>query len=281
LVRAWGTFVDHRFFDTLGIPVTRGRTFTPEEDRGEQMAIVINETLAATLFPGGDPVGQTVDVALFGTTSTKLVTGVVGDTRGQNLTGTSMPFYYLPIGRGAGASRGVVLVRAASVGEAERALRTAAAAANPLLAPRRVAALDQAVALATEQPRLLARLLTILAVVAIVLATVGVYGIVASVSSRRTAEFGIRIALGSTPSRILALVCRSALSLWIIGLLGGMVGAWWLSRLMEAHLYGVEALDPASWVGAIVLLSVAVWGASLMPARHASRLDPVDLLRAR
>jgi ABC-type lipoprotein release transport system permease subunit len=185
------------------------------------------------------------------------------------------------LGRGPEVSRSIVLVETHPGASGEEILRSTIAAASPSLAPGRIESLEYSLRSAAAQPRMLTLLLGLLAAVAATLAAVGLYAMVSTATAQRTFELGIRLALGSSPRRILALVLASTSSVLALGLAAGLFGAWSLSRAVESRLYGVTPLDPASWIGATLLLAAVALLAALVPARRASRLDPVETLRSR
>jgi predicted permease len=274
--------VSESYFEMLSIPLLRGRAFTPDEVRAGTHVMIISETLAATLFGDREPLGLSIEVPAYSSDPTFYeVVGVVADTRYRDLTEAPEPTYFTPRGGGLNASRAVVMVETLPGANGQEVLRSAIAKVSPSLAPGRVESLEQAVRDATAQPRMLARLLMVLSAVAATLAAVGLYGMVSTTTAQRTFEMGIRLALGSTPRRILGLVLAGTASVAGLGIAGGLLGAWWLSRAIESRLFGVARLDPLAWIGAVSLLVVVAFVAALVPAWRASRLDPVETLRCR
>ena len=274
--------VSESFFDLLSIPLLRGRTFTADEVRTGAQVMVINQTFASTVFSEVDPLGRSIEVPQYRADPLFYeVIGVVADTHYNDLTEAPEPTYYRPRGRDGSASRAVVLVKTRPGASGQEVLRSTIAEASPSLAPRRIASLEQAVREASAQPRMLATLLGVLAAVAAVLASVGLYAMVSTATAQRSFELGIRMALGSSPGRILRLVLASTASVAVLGLAVGLLGAWALSRAVASRLYGVEPLDPISWLAAVLLLVAVTFVAALVPASRASRLNPVDTLRVR
>ncbi len=276
--------VTDAYFEMLSIPLVKGRTFTADEVRSGAQVMVVNQALASALFGEVDPLGRSVEVPMYRADPTYYeVVGVVGNTRFGDLTEAPEPGYYVVRGKGLGsdASRAVVLLETHPSANGQEILRATIAGASPSLAPRRVESVAESVRQATSQSRMLARLLTVLATVAAALSAVGLYGTVSAITAQRTFEFGIRVALGSSPGRIIGLVLKSASSVAGLGLAAGLFGAWSLSRAIESRLYGVERLDPTSWTVAVLLLVAVIFAAAMVPARRASRLDPVETLRSR
>jgi predicted permease len=274
--------VSESFFDLLSIPLLRGRAFTADEVRSGAHVTVINQTMASTLFGGVDPLGRSIEVPQYRADPLFYeVVGVAADTRYRDLTEAPEPTYYVPRGRDGSASRAIVLVKTRPGANGQEVLRSTIAEASPSLAPRRIESLEQSVRNATAQSRMLARLLGVLAAVAAILAAVGLYAMVSTATAQRTFELGIRMALGSSPARILRLVLASTASVAGLGLAAGLLGAWALSRAVASRLYAVEPLDPISWLAAVLLLVAVTFVAALLPASRASRLNPVDTLRVR
>ncbi len=274
--------ISNGYLEMLSIPLLRGRTFTAEEVRSGAQILIINETLASTLFADGDPLGRTIEIPVYRSDPTfHEVVGVVADTRYRELTEAPEPTLFRPRGRNRTASRAVVMVKARPGTNGQEVLRSTIAKVSPSLAPGRVESLEQAVRDAMAQPRMLAGLLMLLSTVAAVLAAVGLYGMVSTATAQRTFELGIRMALGSTPGHVIGLVLGSTTSVASLGIAGGLLGAWWLSRAIESRLFGIARLDPATWIAAVALLLGVAFAAALVPALRASRLDPVETLRAR
>lgn len=273
--------VSESYFELLSIPLLKGRTFSPDEVGTGASVMVVNQTMASTLFGETEPLGRSIEVPVYqADPSYYEVIGVVADTHYRDLTEAPEPTYFLP-GRAGRRGNAVVLLRTRPGANGQEILRSTIAELSPALAPRRVESLEQAVRDATAQSRMLARLLGLLAAVASVLAAVGLYGMVATATAQRSFELGVRMALGSSPGRILRLVLASTAAVTGLGLASGLLGAWALSRAVASRLYGVAPFDPTSWLGAVLLLVAVTFAAALVPARRASRLDPAVTLRAR
>jgi predicted permease len=274
--------VSEEYFDLLSIPLLRGRTFTADEVRRGAEIMVVNQAMASSLFGDVDPLGRSIEVPVYRADPMFYeIVGVVANTRFRDLTEEPEPTYFVPRGRGGQASRAVVLLKTRPGANGQEIMRSTIAEVSPSLAPRRIESLEQAVHDASAQSRVLARLLATLAAVAAILAAVGLYAIVSTATAQRGFELGIRLALGSSPARILILVLTGTTSVVALGLGAGLFGAWALSRAIESRLYGVASLDPASWIAAILLLVTVAFIAALIPARRAMRLDPVETLRGR
>jgi predicted permease len=273
---------DH--FRTLGIPILRGRTFTafdrPETDR----VVVLNETAAKRLFPGIDPIGHRMSAATFyfaGGDSTATVIGVVKDVRFGSFDAPPEPDLYYPMAYlrvfGSGST---LFVRAdrdpAAIADLVRAeLRII----DPNLPVFRVMTMRQLAGAALSRPRFAATLLGAFATSALLLAALGLYALLAFTVVQQTRELGLRMALGATELRVLRGVLRQGLVLAGLGIGIGFVAALALQRVMTGLLYGVAATDPLTFAGVAVVMVLTAVVAALVPARRATRVDPLVALR--
>ena len=274
------------YFYTLGIPVLRGRTFTDHDGEHAQKVAVVNETLARHLWPGEDPLGQ--QIPLMGGVLT--VVGVVGNTRHEGLSQDIEGEIYVPylqqsdpgsnVGGMSPSDSMQLAVRTASdptsLVSAVRAQVMAVDSAVPIY---HVGTMEQTLSDSLAPRRLNMLLLGIFAGIALALATVGIYGVMAYSVTQRTHEIGIRMALGAERRSVLGLVVRQGLRLTLAGVILGLVGAWALTRFLAGFLYGIRPTDPATFgLVSIALVAVSIL-ASYVPARRATRVDPMVALR--
>jgi predicted permease len=281
------TIVGADYFDTLRLPILRGRGFTSIEEEypnGPRVAI-IDEPAARRLFGDEDPVGHAVQFAKDATTGTTTYTivGIVTGVRHDLVDRTPVAHVYLPIGQ---HYRGHVYMHVRLAGEGVEtamfgALREAIRAADPRLPVLQMLTLRQ------QRDRNLmlwavnsgAWLFSVFAAVALLLAIIGVYGVKSYVVSRRTREIGIRMALGATRSSVLWLVLRDGLTLTLAGICVGLLLAWGVARALSGLLYEVSALDPLVFAVAPVVLAASAMAASYVPALRATRVLPLTALR--
>ena len=271
--------VDGQYFDTLGIPIVAGRTFTDAEVRSGAAVAVVNQTMADRHFPGENPVGHELDVNW--AAGPDVIVGVVGDVRHASLREPVRPMVYYPYERAAVGFMTFVLRAEAGIDEAtlDRPAVAAIQRLDPDLPVTSRLAMADRVASATASPGLAAALVVGFAGVALLLALVGIGGLLAANVAQRESEFGIRLALGSRPAGIRGLVLREAAGLAAAGLVLGLGAALFVTRLAEGLLFEVRYTDPAVYAAtaaAVVALSLA---ASDLPARRASRVDPASALR--
>ena len=277
------------FFSTLGIPVIRGRVFTPaEENFGPPPVVVVSREFVNKYFPNENPIGQRItlgvahDTAQDGTSvrSRGTIIGVVGDVRQQGLAKEIRPAVYL--GWGTFPINDIAfLVRSdADVGTVSAAIREQVHSVDPAMPVYDVHTMTEVVSESVAQPKFYTTLLTAFGALALLLAALGVYGVISYSVTQRTRELGIRIALGASHERVVRLVLGQGLALTVTGVVLGLAGAFWLTRLLSALLFGVQPTDTFTFgVVAVILLGIASL-ASYLPARRAARVDPVIAMRA-
>lgn len=273
------------YFQTMGIPLLRGRTFDEGDRAAEPLVAVVSAAMAERFWPGEDALGKRIALP-WGYSSAdgppwRTIVGVVGDVRHTGLREAGRPEMYLPFAQVAWPRRMTFVVRAAGdVGASLAAARAALRSVDENQAVFGVASLEDIVVEALGTARSMAWLLGIFGAVALLLASVGVFGLVANAVARRRRELGIRAALGAAGDRLFGMVLAQGLRPVALGLILGIVAALYLSRLLADLLFEVEPLDPATLVVApAVLLAVAllaVW----LPARRVTEVDPVESLRA-
>ena len=264
------------YFAAAGIPLRRGRTVPAGGDSTSPGGVVINERLAAYLWPGEDPIGR--PLVRFGL-DTQTVVGVVGDTRGWAVDKEPQPQMYDGIGTGPMANFALVARGALPPAVLARRMIDAVRAVDPQQAVYNVRPLGDVVDAALAPRRTNTVLITAFGAIAVALAAVGVYGVIAYGVARRTREIGIRVALGARREDVLALVAREGLVLAVVGVALGLAGAWALRQVLASLLYGVTPADPASFAGAAAVLLVVAVAATLLPARRALHVDPARTMR--
>lgn len=265
------------YFPTLGIRLLRGRLLEESDDAAAPGVGVINETAAKRFFAGRDPLGQVIQI--WGRVRWRIV-GVIADERIHGVTEAAPPALYLPFAQAPGAS-GVLLVRTA--GDPARLanpLRRAIWAVDPGLAVYGVEPLQATLVASVAQRRFTMLVLGAFAAVALLLALVGVHGVLSYTVSQRGAEMGIRMALGATRRDVVALVLRGGIGLALLGTALGIVAALAGTRLLASLLYGVGTLDPLTFLAVPAAVLAAAALASWLPARRATKADPVVALRA-
>jgi len=207
------------------------------------------------------------------------IVGVVGDIRHQRLSEESRPAYFVPYAQGLISPLSLVVRTNNTTGIVEDIRRTLARK-DPELALYDVRTMDEYVATSVATPRFQTLLLALFAAVGLTLTAIGLYGVMAYGVAQRTREFGIRLALGARPAEVLGLVLRSALALIAAGLIVGVVAGAFATRLLASALYGVSPLDPATFAAVAAMLIAVALVASYVPARRATRVDPIAAIRS-
>ena len=264
------------FVEAMGIPVTAGRSFTDGDTSTAPRVVLISDTVKRMYFPDQEAVGKRLRL-LDPTMEWRTIVGVVGDVRHDGLDGTTGPDIYVPDAQTPFAVLDMSLVvRTTNAPDGLiNGVREAVRAVDGDQPIYQVEAMTQVVESSLGQPRFHSTLLTGFALAALMLACLGIYGVMAQTVAGRTREFGVRLAMGGTPGDLKRLVLRQTGLLTSVGLLGGMLGALLLARIVSTLLYEISAVDPTTFVGAgIVLVAVALL-AAYVPVRSAGRIDAV------
>ncbi len=264
------------YFKTIRLPLLKGRVFTEADDLESQQVAVINQTLARHRWGDEDPVGQRVSF----NQGRRWVTiiGVVGDVRQYGLNREPTDELYRPL-RQTGGSSNLLVRTAVAPAVMIQQLRQVVYAVDPENAIDQVQTLENARNESIASPRLTAVLLGLFAALALIITAAGIAGVMALSVSQRMREIGIRMALGASASGVLRLVLRQGLTLVLIGLALGMVGAFALTRLMSTLLFAVEPTDPLTWLAVALALAFVAALACFAPARRATLIDPLTALR--
>jgi putative ABC transport system permease protein len=265
------------YFSAMGIPLVKGRTFD-ERDGAESRVLIINETMARKFFPGQDPIGQRLVVNWEPKVADEIV-GVVGDVKETALAEEANPAIYWPHPREPYQFMNFVLRAVIDPANLSAAATKEIHALDPDQPVADIRTLDQVVAKSIARPRFNTLLLAIFAGVALILASVGIYGVMNYSASQRTQEIGIRMALGAKPFDILRLVVGHGMKLTVAGIAIGVIASLALTRVMSNLLFGVTATDLPTFLGVSVLLTAVALLANYIPARRATRVNPVVALR--
>jgi len=267
------------YFSTLGIRVVRGRGFTERDDEHSAPVMVINETMAAKYWPGEDAVGKRMKIG-YNQTGPREIVGVVADVKQKALTDAATAQMYAPFVQAPWPFLTTVARTTAAPEAAAGSLRAVLARLDPEQAAGEVRTYDQYVARSIATPRFTARLLGAFAALALLLAGFGLYGVMAYSVAQRRREIGIRMALGAQAADVRSLVVNQAARLGGMGLLAGLAGALAATRILGRLLFGVSATDPATFAAVSAALTAVLLLAAYLPARRATRVDPIVALRA-
>jgi predicted permease len=267
------------FFRAMGIPLLAGRDFTEQDGQGEQV-IIVNQVLARRHFGQESPIGRRL---LLGGRPVTIV-GLVGDVRQAGLDQQALPEIHLPYNHVKSSiwlfNEATLVLRTSqaptSVAADLRAAVRTVEADQPL---SEIVTMEEVVSRSVAGRRLNLILLGTFALIALILATAGLYGVISYLVAQRTREIGIRVALGAQSRDVIGLVMRQGVVLAAMGIVAGLAGAFGLSRFVESLLYGVSARDPLTFSGLTVLLASIALVATWLPARRASRVDPIIAIR--
>lgn len=284
--------VSYNYFESLKIPLLRGRSFTEHDSASAPPVVIINETLAKQYWPKGDPlkdrllIGAHVGPAF--ADQPRQIVGVVGDARDLGLNSDPSPGMYIPVAQqpdGITALNSrvtplfwVVRTRVEPhtlIGPVSYAIREASGG----LPVAHVRSMDEIVVDSTSRQHFNMVLLAIFGASALLMAAIGIYGVMAYSVQQRTQEVGIRMALGAQASNIRNMVLRQGMVLALIGVVLGIGGAFWLTRFIAGFLFGVKAWDPLSFIATPLLLCAVALLAVWIPARRATKVDPMTALR--
>ena len=270
------------WLETMGIAVRRGRSLRPEDDVGDDRVAVVNEAFVQDNFPDEDPLGKSVRVTVslgYGSPYFRIV-GVIGDVRGRAVISDPAPGMWVPHGQFGPESMTVTVRTVADAPPIVPLIRAAVRSRDANLPLYNVETMGQAVSRQIAPTRFYMILAGAFAGLAALLAAVGLYGVAAYAASRRTREIGVRVALGADRGGIVRLVLGQGIRPAVWGLLAGLTGAYFGATLLEALLFGVTPRDPAIFAAVAVMLAVVAVAATVLPARRASKIDPVVALQA-
>jgi len=269
------SFVDEGYFQSMGIPILQGRGFAMTDDNKAPGVLVINQAFAQRFWPGRDPIGKRVRTA----GRDHQVIGVVKTGKYFSIGEDPKAFMYIPIREN---YRGSIILHLRTSGDPAglmEPVRREVAQLDATLPVSDLRPMTAALGFALLPARLGAAAVSMFAVLALFLASVGLYGVVAYFVSQGIRDIGIRMAIGASRADVLRFVLRQGMFTTIIGLAVGLVMALAITRLMTGLLYGVSAADPLAYVAALFALATVAMSATLLPARKASRVDPVVALR--
>jgi putative ABC transport system permease protein len=270
----------HGYFDAIGIPILRGRIWTPQEIAAGRRLVLIDETAAARFWPGQDAIGKRLSVDVQPGRPWLEVTGIVKATHEIALDRPPSPAIYVPMEQGQPYVPQFLAVRtAASAAGFAEPLRRAVARVDKDQPVYVVASMQSLLDNADAERRFGTVTLGIFAGLALVLAAAGIYGVASYSVARRTREIGVRMALGASRADVARMILRQGLAPAGAGIVVGWCAAWPLTRVLASLLYGVTATDPATFAAVPAILLAVEMAACYLPARRAMRVDPVAALR--
>ncbi len=269
------------YFEMLRIPIVEGRAFDQRDGPGSNKVAIINLTMARMFYGNQSPVGRRIREDAGPNAPWYTIVGVAADVKNRGVdkpTGTEL---YFPYSQVDGGIRALFLAIKTS-GDPRKILPTVrkqVAELDPTLPVAQVRLMEDVIAAANSRPRFLTVLLSLFSFIALALAAVGIYGVMAFMVAQRTREFGIRMAIGAAPAGVLNLVLAQGMRLGLIGVALGAFGAFVLTRFIRQLLFAVDSFDPLTFVATAALLTLVIAAACYIPARRATRVDPMVALR--
>jgi putative ABC transport system permease protein len=266
------------FFSAMRIPIKLGRVFTAADDSAAPLVMMVNEAFAKKYWPGMNPLGHHAAPG-YDSDTMRTIIGVVGNVRRDALDEEAAPAMYLPY-RQAGYNSLALMVRTRDHADnVPDALRQDVAAVDPDVTLGTVRQMQTVLSESVSRQRFSASLLAIFAMIALALSAVGIFGVMTAMVTQRTRELAVRLALGAHPRKVLQLILSHGAALAGIGIVIGLGGAFALSRVVAGMLYDVGASDPVTLGSVSLLLAAVALLACYIPARRATRLDPIITLR--
>jgi predicted permease len=267
-----------RYFETLGIRLIEGRFFDDRDGAKAPKVVIVNQSMARTFWPGESAIGRRVKPGFEGDWRT--IVGVVGDVKNAGIDKPAGTELYFPYLQSENTRSGYLILKGsgdpyASAGAARREI----AQLDEALPVANMRSMDDVILAAQTRPRFLTVLLTIFSSVALALASLGIYGVIAYSVEQRTSEFGIRMAMGAGPGDVLRMVVGEGVRLCLLGTVIGALAAFGLTRFIRGLLFGVSSFDPLTFLAMAGLLAAVTVLACYLPARRATRVDPMVSLR--
>lgn len=270
--------VDARYFETLGIRLITGRDFLAADGPDSAIVAIVNETFVRRAWPNTSP-AEAVGRTYFSGDRRVTIVGVAADAKYSTLSEPPTPFVYLPQEQQWGSNRRLFLRMHGDEASAARIVQQAVASIDPLLPRPAITTLTRETSVALLPQRVAAMVTGVLGIAGLVLAAIGLYGLVAYGVTLRLREIGVRLALGASRADVVQMVLAQGLRLTIVGSVLGLVASAFATRLVESYLLTVNAMDPVSFTGGILVLLIVALVAAALPARRAASADPLIVLR--
>jgi putative ABC transport system permease protein len=270
--------VSPEYFATMGIPLAKGRRFTERDSQNAPAVVIVSDAFARKYWPNEDPIGKRITLS-YNHTGPREVVGLVGDVKQSKLSDELQPQVYAPFEQMPWPFITAVVRTTGAPEAAAQSLRGVLARVDPMQAAGELRTLDQYVSRSVATPRFTALLVGLFAIFALLLAGFGLFSVMAYSVAQRGREIGVRMALGATASDVRTMVVGQALKMAVIGFGIGLAGAFVAGRLLTTLLYGIEPHDPFTLTAVSATLFAVMLLAAYLPARRATRVDPMTALR--
>ncbi|HEY0321331.1 MAG TPA: ABC transporter permease [Pyrinomonadaceae bacterium] len=270
--------ISPNYFDVMGIPLRSGRKFTERDTTGTPGVVLISETMARRVFPGEDPIGKRLTINYLEQRVSLEIVGVVADVKQMMAENMNLHIYDCNLQR-PWLSTALVVRSDGNPQSLTQSVQRAIREVDSNRVASDVKTMEQLLTESVSQPRFYTQLLSVFAALALLLAAVGIYGLMSYTVTQRTHEIGVRIALGARGSDVVRMVVGQGMSLVIVGVGLGLAAAFALTRLMQSLLFEVSASDPVTFIFVALLLASVAFIACYIPARRATRVDPMTALR--
>ena len=271
--------VDKEYFRTMEVPLISGRNFTDSDTYKTKPVAVIDQTLARRYWPGQNPLGQELKFGFGRGLQGLTIVGVAGDIKSDGFEAPSVPHIYVALGQFAPINAVVFLRSRRDAEELGQAVRHEVESINLNVPVHSISSMDQIIARSVADRRFALELLGVFAAVALLLAAIGIYGVMSYSFSQRTHEVGIRVALGAQRLHILRMALAEGMRIVVIGLAAGLAGAAIMTRFFRSMLFDVGTTDPITFLSVSAILAGVALFACYIPARRATRVDPLVALR--
>jgi putative ABC transport system permease protein len=278
--RAFLRNVSPKYFESMEIPLRKGRTFADTDNGNMPGAAIINETAARRFWPNEEPLGKRFKRGRADSQNPWMtVVGLVAPVSHTSLEVASQPEVYFPFQQNPGLNLTLVVRTRSDPRAFSGAVRREVAALDKDLPVSNIKFMDEIIGKSVAQPRVYALLLGIFATLALILATIGIYGVISYTVTQRTHEIGIRMALGAQPRDVLGLIIKQGMALALVGIFLGLLVSLALGRVLASQLYGVSSTDPVTFTAISLLLMFVALIACYIPALRATKVDPMIAVR--
>jgi predicted permease len=272
-------YIGRHYFDTMGIPLLAGRDFSPQDNQKAPSVVIINEAMARQYWPGQNPLGRRISFSVGRLPSVEIV-GVVKTGKYRSLGESPQPFLYRPFLQMPDARLATLVVATAVPAHGMlHGVQRALQALDPAVPITNAETMQQYMSVALFPAHFTGVLVGVFGGLALVLATVGLYGVIAYSVAQRTRDMGLRIALGATRASVMRLVIGQGIRLALVGVVAGVAIALAVTRLISSLLYGISPMDPVAFLASSALLLGVAAAACYIPARRATKVDPMTALR--